>query len=88
MNPAETALQNEEASFQFDTFEGTLHVGVSKVGGGIVGHSYSGGWYITIVNEDGYRLNGYSSSGELRTGASKTHEQAAEIAVDMWLNRS
>jgi hypothetical protein len=57
-------------------------VEVYKIGGGTLGRSYGGLWGYRLTH--GPSAEVVASGEDLRTGAPKTHDQAARIVLDIF----
>lgn len=64
-------------------FEHDYRALVSKVGGGGLGYSYAGHWFVRIYNDHGEMI---VNTGELYTGTHKKHDDIAIIALDFYIN--
>jgi hypothetical protein len=62
---------------EYSTISGEYVIRVDKIGGGTVGHAYTGDWEVTILRNDTVLMD-----DTLTTGYPSTHRTVADLALE------
>ncbi len=77
-------VESTDAEWGGHHVDADLYFLVDKVGGGRVGESYNGRWYVTVYAGS----DPVWETDQLETGTPKTHEEVAAIAYDFFENEN